>query len=74
MIEGHVPEDKYFRTGGGMVLPSIVALRAYLRTIPQHEFDLHVTKEKNVDAVERLSLSLWLNYSKAHLPPALCPP
>jgi hypothetical protein len=47
MLEKDITEGEYFRVDGGPVLPSLVALRAYLRTIPAKQFEHHVTVERN---------------------------
>lgn len=46
-LDKEIPDAQFFRVDGGAVLPSALALRAYLRTISQKEFDAHVTPQKN---------------------------
>jgi hypothetical protein len=46
-LDKEIPATQYFKVQGGPVLPSPLALRAYLRTIPQQQFDAHVGAEKN---------------------------
>jgi hypothetical protein len=46
-IDQPIPEGAFFRAAGGIVLPSLLALRAYLRMIPDDEFRTHVAAGKN---------------------------
>ena len=46
-LEKDIGPAEYFHVSGGPSLPSLVALRAYLRTIPVHQFEAHVGKDKN---------------------------
>jgi hypothetical protein len=47
MIDQPIAENQYFKVQGGPVIPSLVALRAYLRTISQKQYDAHVSAKKN---------------------------
>lgn len=47
MLEKDISEGEYFRVNSGPVLPSLLALRSYLRMIPQWQFDAHVNAQKN---------------------------
>jgi hypothetical protein len=47
VLEKPLTEAEYFKTSDGMVLPSLLALRAYLRMIPVREFESHVAGQKN---------------------------
>ena len=46
-IDTDIREAEYFRTSDGMVIPSVLALRAYLRMISKPEFEMHVSDKKN---------------------------
>lgn len=47
MLDKEIAESEYFRIENGPVLPSLLALRAYLRTIPYPVFEHHVNVERN---------------------------
>lgn len=46
-LDKEISPAEHFRVQGGPILPSALALRAYLRTIPQQQFDAHVGAGKN---------------------------
>lgn len=56
MIDKEIPEQQYFKVDGGPVLPSLLALRAYLRTIPIPVYEHHVTAQKN-------DFAAWVEHS-----------
>src|SRR3989338_3290784 len=56
MLDQPIQESEYFHVHQGPVIPSVVALRAYLRTIPYVIFEHHANSKKNdfADLVERV--------------------